>query len=397
MSNKNYLIVAPDFYPVNGGYANAISNFTNALLERGDINVTVVTTSFLGGEKELVHDRLQVIRVPEAKVLKKYSSIVRQFSLAKQVVEQITSGRFHHVLVETFENPIALSIILNKLSNEELKRLSVRIHATSETEGYMYGKSILSKLYFWLTKRNAKALKNILSTNSFYIDFAKKHWLGDSVLSTYKNYDIVPNIVSPYSCESVIDSDNKVRFFTLGRMNEAGVNQKNFDLVLQAISVLKNDRPDIFEQILVEIVGSGEYKVRLEEMANKLELMEAVNFIDRLPNEDIRKKQASSDAVILVSRYEGQSMFALEALGAGAPLILSKDTGASDLVREGENGYLVNCDSPYELVNAMVKIAEQDVNKLKQASSRMFHAQFSAQEVVKKFVSYTIRTEASIK
>jgi glycosyltransferase involved in cell wall biosynthesis len=62
-----------------------------------------------------------------------------------------------------------------------------------------------------------------------------------------------------------------------------------------------------------------------------------VEFIQALPNETVRAYLRQVDCVILASRYEGMSVFALEALASGCPVIFSDAGGIADLV--DRNGY----------------------------------------------------------
>ena len=64
---------------------------------------------------------------------------------------------------------------------------------------------------------------------------------------------------------------------------------------------------------------------------------------------------AAMDALVVPSRYEAMSYAMLEAAAAGKPLILSDVGGASTVLKDGENGFLVaNDDDPAPLAEAML-------------------------------------------
>jgi UDP-glucose:(heptosyl)LPS alpha-1,3-glucosyltransferase len=58
--------------------------------------------------------------------------------------------------------------------------------------------------------------------------------------------------------------------------------------------------------------------------------------------EDIRPLYAAADCFILPTRYDPFPNSALEALAMGLPVIVGRDSGAAELVRPGENGWV--CD-----------------------------------------------------
>lgn len=67
---------------------------------------------------------------------------------------------------------------------------------------------------------------------------------------------------------------------------------------------------------------------------------------------------AAIDALVVPSRYEAMSYAMLEAAAAGKPLILSDVGGASTVLKDGENGLLVeNTDDPARLAEAMLRLS----------------------------------------
>lgn len=68
---------------------------------------------------------------------------------------------------------------------------------------------------------------------------------------------------------------------------------------------------------------------------------------------------AAIDALVMPSRYEAMSYVMLEAAAAGKPMILTKVGGVSTVLKDGENGEVVeNGDDPLPLAQAMLRLAE---------------------------------------
>ncbi len=91
---------------------------------------------------------------------------------------------------------------------------------------------------------------------------------------------------------------------------------------------------------------------------------------------DIERYYAAADAFVYPSHYEAFSLVTLEAAAAGLPLIVTNINGTSELLRDGENGFLVTAD-PADIA-AKVRLILENPSRLKrmsaaaQAASRRF-------------------------
>lgn len=108
---------------------------------------------------------------------------------------------------------------------------------------------------------------------------------------------------------------------------------KGQDLALEALARLRA-RP-----VLV-FAGNGEDRARLEVLARELGVDDRVRFLGW--REDVPRLVASSDLVLLPSRWEGLPYVVLEAFAAGVPVVATPVDGARELVREGVTGVLAS-------------------------------------------------------
>ncbi len=73
---------------------------------------------------------------------------------------------------------------------------------------------------------------------------------------------------------------------------------------------------------------------------------------------------AQSTAFVLPSVEEGFARVLTEAMAAGLPIIASYESGASTLVRDGIEGFIVPPRDPQRLAEAMVRVAvDRDLNR----------------------------------
>ena len=92
------------------------------------------------------------------------------------------------------------------------------------------------------------------------------------------------------------------------------------------------------------IVGDGPLRQELETLAAALGLGDAVEFAGQ--RVDVSSILGRSRVFVLTSKTEGLSLALMEAMMAGLPAVVSDVGDLGDLVRHGENGYLVDVQTP---------------------------------------------------
>ena len=101
------------------------------------------------------------------------------------------------------------------------------------------------------------------------------------------------------------------------------------------------------------IVGGGPDLKPLQAMVNNLGLERKVFLVGMKSYEDLRTYLAASDLFILNSGYEGFSHQILEAMSAGVPVIASAIGGNKEIIRQGENGFLIRYNDEFNLLEAI--------------------------------------------
>lgn len=96
------------------------------------------------------------------------------------------------------------------------------------------------------------------------------------------------------------------------------------------------------------LVGSGEKENEIKEYVNKTDII-GVNFLGF--REDVPTILNATDIVALVSKREGLPKNLLEAMANGKPMIVTNVRGSKDLVKHGQNGFVVNLND----VSALTK------------------------------------------
>lgn len=110
------------------------------------------------------------------------------------------------------------------------------------------------------------------------------------------------------------------------------------------------------------IVGGGPDRQHLEELARQNGVSHAVRFTGAVPWEDIPPYVDAADVFAMPCRTrrfglepEALGIVTLEASATGKPVVVGDSGGASDTVKHGETGYLVD---PYNPVATAVRLTE---------------------------------------
>ena len=127
---------------------------------------------------------------------------------------------------------------------------------------------------------------------------------------------------------------------------------KNVDMVVRAMPSVLAHHPDAF----LVVVGEGEDKVRLKEIASDLKVQDKVIFSGRVSSEHLPSYYRNCDIFVLPSTKEGLGIVYLEAMQFSKPCIGVTAGAAREVISEGETGLLVNADDPPQLPDAINRL-----------------------------------------
>jgi glycosyltransferase involved in cell wall biosynthesis len=111
---------------------------------------------------------------------------------------------------------------------------------------------------------------------------------------------------------------------------------KSVDHLLEAFVIVRQEMP----AAKLLIVGDGDDKPRLESIASKLGVSEAVTFTGFVSQEEKVKHLNEMHVAVNTSAKEGWGLTAIEANACGTPTVSSNVQGLRDAVVEGETGLL---------------------------------------------------------
>ncbi|HDQ04302.1 MAG TPA: glycosyltransferase family 1 protein [Deltaproteobacteria bacterium] len=140
---------------------------------------------------------------------------------------------------------------------------------------------------------------------------------------------------------------------------------KGLDNLLKAVSLIKKINTN--HDIKVLVAGKGNIK-KYESMADQLGIGSNVIFAGVCS--DIARIYQAGDILALLSGFDTFGMVVTEAMAAGLPVIISDKVGAKDLVRDGENGFVVQRDCVNEIRSRIIYMVNEEVRSAMSSNAR---------------------------
>jgi len=142
-----------------------------------------------------------------------------------------------------------------------------------------------------------------------------------------------------------IASDNKI-FLSVGML----IHRKGFNYLIESMRELVK----IYPQAHLYIIGEGEMHNDLSNMISSFSLQENITLLGFLFHEEINLWMNACDLFVLASLHEGLPTVVLEALACGKPVVSTAIGGVPEIVRNYEDGLLVEPSNSTELFNALL-------------------------------------------
>jgi len=171
----------------------------------------------------------------------------------------------------------------------------------------------------------------------------------------------------------------KVRILFIGRL----IARKGVQYVVQALPRIQELCKVPFE---VEVVGTGEMRSRLDELAMKLGVSHIIKYVGTVPYEKLHESYQGADIFVLTSESEGMPAVTLEAMGCGLPIVTTNVPGNQEIVREDENGYLIDVGDTEKLAQDLARlINDETLRKSMGVRSRQFLQAYEWREIIKRY------------
>lgn len=327
MSDRDVLLITPDFLPSRGGVAR-----------------------YLGLFADYFANRIHVIASP----LEKGIEIVPIYLFERK---QLLSKRIW---------PRWMTSVLLLVRESKSYRCVITSHVLPFGTAAMVAKWFTKKPYIVMTHgmdvrlalRSKRSLTARVLSNA-YLVIANSNALAQELQQEFglKNILTIYPSVDPTFIPSATNVASSVfRLLSVSRL----VDRKGHERVLQALALLKlNGSLNAFRYT---IVGTGPMRQSLESLAIELEIGSQVVFKGDLTDEDLRAAYGVADVFVLSVKNdpidkEGFGMVYLEAAAFGVPSIATRMSGVDEAVLDRETGLLVDDGNIEALAGAILLLA----------------------------------------
>ncbi len=152
------------------------------------------------------------------------------------------------------------------------------------------------------------------------------------------------------------------------------------DVLLRAVAVLLEHRPELRSRLVVPVVGgpsgSGLAKPEgLQKLAARLGIADVVRFRPPVGQEQLADWFRAASVLVMPSHSESFGLVAIEAQAAGTPVLAAAVGGLPVAVRDGETGFLVQGHDPADYARMLGRFADHPdlTERMGRAAAR--HAQ----------------------
>lgn len=145
-----------------------------------------------------------------------------------------------------------------------------------------------------------------------------------------------------------VEKENRI--ISVGRLYP----QKDQKMMIEAFTRVSERFPDW----KLMIFGEGPERKALESLIERLNIKDRVLLPGR--SENIIDELNKSKIFCLSSVYEGMSNALVEAICTGLPIVTTKVSGTEELIRDGENGLIVNIGDTEAMTDALAKILSDE-------------------------------------
>ncbi len=197
----------------------------------------------------------------------------------------------------------------------------------------------------WWCERSARDVYLRADLNICVSDAVRRvmqNELGGAARATVIYNGVNPALFAPPNSDEV---DERQTILSVGRL----VPDKGQELVLRAFALLVQQYPTLH----YELIDDGPERARLASLAAELKVAERVHFRGRVSRSEVAAAMKRCAIFALPSRDEALGCVYLEAMATARPVIACRGQGIEELIRQGENGWLIQADDLREMVQSL--------------------------------------------
>ncbi len=350
MKNK-MLVLLPDLFNCVGGIQTFNRCLVKALSELSIKHKFELVLNVLNDNKDYYH---QNSYIDSAKI--KVSCFKR--NKATFILSSIFNGLACNWIILGHINFLPITMALHK-------NLSLIV----------YGVDVWEKLS-WLKKVAILKISNIVSISNFTKN--KMQFFNKTPDSKFK---LLPCTLDPFYAQNIklksreeLNLPNGKIILTVSRLG-IGDEYKNIHLIIESMPEILKAVPDSF----LVIVGDGNDKKRLEDLALTLNLKDKIIFTGRVSDDLLPSYYNACDIFSLPSLKEGFGIVFLEAMYFNKPCVGANAGGIPEVIEHGKTGFLAIPNDTESLTKYLITLLKDNDlrNKMGKSGKERLEKEFS--------------------
>ncbi|MGL5030540.1 MAG: glycosyltransferase [Aeromonas sp.] len=249
----------------------------------------------------------------------------------------------------------------NLYGNGEIKQF-VYCHNPSPTyeatwKDFRFNKKffIFSKLYRYVYKINIQKNNAVICQQKWFGDLFKKELGAKNVIIAKPNVNVSK---IEEKIDEVLELDRDlVRFFYPALPRTF----KNFELILDAISVIETTKLLIDKKIEVILTFDGDESIYSRWLLNKYTHLQSVKFVGRLSREQVNAYYKSSDLILFPSKLETWGLPIVEAKEFGKYIFLADLPYAHETLGSYDKAKFIDVNDHEKLAKLMLSFVNGDL------------------------------------
>jgi glycosyltransferase involved in cell wall biosynthesis len=316
--------------PQAGGAEVHLQEILKRIAAKGH-KVTLLSSGFAGCKSKEEIDGIRIVRAGS----RFNFNFLAPFALRKQLSEERWDILIEDINKIPFFSPLyhrlpMLVVIPHLFSDSVFKEINFVLGT------YIY---LSEKPIPWLYK----GFKFMVISDSTKDDLTKRNLPPNDIRVIHCGIDH-----QLYHFDRTAKKDTNPTVIYLGRLKK----YKSIDHLLTAFSLTQKKIPDA----KLVIVGDGDYKNELIDLARRLNISHKVEFTGFVDKSDKVKRLQKAWVAVYPSLKEGWGLTNIEANACGTPVIASNVPGLKDSVVDGKTGLLFEYGNTLQLSDHLVKI-----------------------------------------
>lgn len=322
-----------EYPPLGGGAGNATAAIFREYAKRSDVEVDAVVSSMDAayhleevGPNVRVH-KLPIGKNPENVTLQSRLDIIRYSWSAWWFARRLMRKRRYDLSHAFFTVPCGFLSLLLRYRCGLPYIVSLR---GSDVPGYSQRFAFLYPFIRPLAVHVWRRARAVIANSQGLRDLALQSDPRQAIGVIYNGIDTQKFSPGP----SELRDDTAFTVLCASRLSR----RKGFRYAIDAFVRIAKAYP---EARLFIAGGEGDAESDLRRQVADLGIADRTTFFGYVPNGEFPKYYRAADVFVFPSLNEGMSNSLLEAMASGLPVIMTPTGGAEELIRDGENGYIV--------------------------------------------------------